>query len=172
MAHFRSMSKPPGSREPQRDSWPLFASDSKSSTVHYFTCAAPLRIKRGGLRIRSSWCNLEQRAFARPRWRRRVEKPLGSDFRNVSRQFQRRKRSQLAHCKERPEEALPVHQAPDAGAGEGVSLQHVPYSRAAPRDQPQRPPHGQTSENLVSEPQDETEENEPRKSDPGAHSQL
>uniref|UniRef100_A0A9L0TC44 Homeobox A10 n=1 Tax=Equus caballus TaxID=9796 RepID=A0A9L0TC44_HORSE len=60
-------------------------------------------------------------------------------------QFQRRKRSQLAHCKERPEEALPLHEAPDAGAGEGVSVQHVPYSRAAPRDQPQRPPHGQTS---------------------------
>ncbi|KAI5250874.1 Atp-Binding Cassette Sub-Family A Member 6 [Manis pentadactyla] len=26
MAHFRSMSKPPGSRQPQHDSWPLFAS--------------------------------------------------------------------------------------------------------------------------------------------------
>uniref|UniRef100_A0A452RGG2 Uncharacterized protein n=1 Tax=Ursus americanus TaxID=9643 RepID=A0A452RGG2_URSAM len=87
-------------------------------------------------------------------------------------QFQRRKRSQLAHCKERQEEALPLHQAPDAGAGEGVSVQHVPYSRAAPRDQPQRPPHGQTSQNLVSESQDETEENEPRKPDPGAHSQF
>lgn len=62
-----------------------------------------------------------------------------------ARQFQRRKRSQLAHCKERPEETLPLHQAPDAGAGKGVSVQHVPYSRAAPRDQPQRPPHGQTS---------------------------
>nr|AMK74871.1 homeobox protein Hox-A10 isoform [Sus scrofa] len=65
--------------------------------------------------------------------------------RRQARQFQSRKRSQLAHCKERPEEALPLHQAPDAGAGEGVSVQHVPYSRAAPRDQPQRPPHGQTS---------------------------
>uniref|UniRef100_A0ABI7XIK5 Uncharacterized protein n=1 Tax=Felis catus TaxID=9685 RepID=A0ABI7XIK5_FELCA len=65
--------------------------------------------------------------------------------RKQARQFQRRKRSQLAHSKERQEEALPLHQAPDAGAGEGVSVQHVPYSRAAPRDQPQRPPHGQTS---------------------------
>lgn len=89
-----------------------------------------------------------------------------------SRQFQRRKCSQLAHSKERPEETLPLHEAPDAGAGEGVPIQHVPYSRAAPRDQPQRPPHGQTSENLVSESQDETEENEPRKPNPGAHSQL
>nr|XP_004652844.2 homeobox protein Hox-A10 isoform X2 [Jaculus jaculus] len=48
MAHFRSMSKPPGSPEPQRDSWPLFASDTKSSTVHYFTCPTPLHIKKSG----------------------------------------------------------------------------------------------------------------------------
>uniref|UniRef100_A0A8D1HHT9 Homeobox A10 n=2 Tax=Sus scrofa TaxID=9823 RepID=A0A8D1HHT9_PIG len=90
---------------------------------------------------------------AKPR-RRRTPWALGNQGaggrhshtgRPPSEQFQRRKRSQLAHCKERPEEALPLHQAPDAGAGEGVSVQHVPYSRAAPRDQPQRPPHGQTS---------------------------
>ncbi|XP_008062034.1 homeobox protein Hox-A10 [Carlito syrichta] len=76
MAHFRSMSKPPGSREPQRDSWPLFASDTKSSTVHYFTCPAPLRVRKEGSRSRSGrCCNLKQRAFSRPRKRRSVVKP-------------------------------------------------------------------------------------------------
>ncbi|XP_021488482.1 homeobox protein Hox-A10 isoform X2 [Meriones unguiculatus] len=62
------MSKPPGSPEPQRDSWPLFASDSKSSTVRYFTCPSPPRSQKegasrsGGDRGRP----LKQSALARP----------------------------------------------------------------------------------------------------------
>lgn len=72
------MSKPPGSREPLRDSWPLFVSDTKSSTLHYFTCLVSLSIKirGGGSPSRSNWCcNLKQRAFCRPRRHRAAEKP-------------------------------------------------------------------------------------------------
>jgi len=67
---------------------------------------------------------------------------------------------------------MPLHQTPDTRAGERVPLQHVLDTRTSPRDQPQRSPHGQTSQNLVSEPTDEAEENESRKQNPRVVDQL
>ena len=40
--------------------------------------------------------------------------------------------SQLDPRQVDPEEKVSVHQTPDAGAGEGVPLQHVPDQRPAP----------------------------------------
>lgn len=67
---------------------------------------------------------------------------------------------------------MPLHQTSDTRAGERVPLQHVLDTRASPRDQPQCSPHGQTSQNLVSEPTDEAEENESRKQNPRVVDQL
>ncbi|MEQ2211664.1 hypothetical protein XENOCAPTIV_011298 [Xenoophorus captivus] len=77
-----------------------------------------------------------------------------------SRRRKKRKHGQLADCEKRPKETLPVHQAPDPRAGEGVPVQHVPDPRAPPRDQQERPPDGQTGQDLVPKPQDEAEEND------------
>lgn len=67
---------------------------------------------------------------------------------------------------------MPLHQTSDSRAGERVPLQHVLDTRASPRDQPQCAPHGQTSQNLVSEPTDEAEEDESRKPNPRVVGQL
>lgn len=56
---------------------------------------------------------------------------------------------------------MPLHKAPDLGVGEGVFVQHVSDPRAPPGDQQERQPDRQAGQDLVSEPQDEAEENEP-----------
>ena len=61
---------------------------------------------------------------------------------------------------------MPLHEAPDLGVGEGVSVQHVSDPRAPPRDQPERQPDRPAGQDLVSEPQDEAEENEQGKPHP------
>lgn len=58
------------------------------------------------------------------------------------------------------QEALSLHQVPDPGAGERVPLQHVPHKRPQSGDCQVAESHGKTGENLVSEPEDETEEDE------------
>ena len=61
---------------------------------------------------------------------------------------------------------MSLHEAPDLGVGEGVSVQYVPDPGAPPRDQQERQPDRQAGQDLVSKPQDETEENEQRKPHP------
>lgn len=56
------------------------------------------------------------------------------------------------------EEALPLHQIPDSGAGEGVSVQHVPHARPAAWGSARAQPDGAAGEDLVPEPQNENEE--------------
>lgn len=73
---------------------------------------------------------------------------------------------QLVNCKKWQKEEMPLHKAPDLGVGEGVSVQYVSDPRAPPRDQQERQPDRQAGQDLVSEPQDETEENEQGKPHP------
>ncbi len=73
---------------------------------------------------------------------------------------------QLVNGEEWQEEKMPLHKAPDLGVGEGVSVQYVSDPRAPPRDQQERQPDRQAGQDLVSEPQDETEENEQGKPHP------
>lgn len=64
---------------------------------------------------------------------------------------------------------MSLHEAPDLGVGEGVPVQHVSDPRAPPGDQQERQPDRQAGQDLVSEPQDETEENEQGKPHPRTH---
>lgn len=73
---------------------------------------------------------------------------------------------QLVNRKKWQKEKVPLHKAPDPGVGEGIPLQYVSDPRAPPRDQQERQPYRQAGQDLVSEPQDETEENEPGKPHP------
>ena len=74
---------------------------------------------------------------------------------------------QLVNSEEWQEEEMPLHKVPDLGVGEGVSVQYVSDPRAPPRDQPVRQPDRQAGQDLVSEPQDEAEEDEQGKPHPG-----
>lgn len=69
-----------------------------------------------------------------------------------------RANKQLVNCKKWKKEKMPLHKAPNLGVGEGVSIQYVSDPRAPPRDQQVRQPDRQAGQDLVSEPQDETEE--------------
>jgi len=53
-----------------------------------------------------------------------------------------------------------VYQVPDAGAGEGVSLQQVPDPEAADRDSTRAVPDRTADKDLVPEPADEVEKRE------------
>lgn len=61
---------------------------------------------------------------------------------------------------------MSLHKASDLGVGERVSVQYVSDPRAPPRDQQERQPDRQAGQDLVPEPQDETEENEQGKPHP------
>lgn len=63
---------------------------------------------------------------------------------------------QLVNCEEWKKKKMSIHKAPDLGIRKRVFIQYVPDSGAPSRDQQKRQPHRQTSENLVSKPQDET----------------
>lgn len=61
---------------------------------------------------------------------------------------------------------MSLHKAPDAGAGEGVLVQHVSVSGAPPGDQPEYQPDRQTGQDLVPKQTHEAQEaqqGEPRK---------
>lgn len=71
--------------------------------------------------------------------------------------------SPVAQLDSRPfheEEALPVHQVPDAGTGEGVSLQYVFNQGPSVQGGPGSQPHRAAGQNLVSESEDEDEKDE------------
>jgi len=72
----------------------------------------------------------------------------------------RQPRGQLDSRPFHEEEALPVHQVPDAGTGEGVSLQYVFNQGPSVRGGPGSQPHRAAGQNLVSESEDEDEKDE------------
>ena len=67
---------------------------------------------------------------------------------------------------------MPLHKAPDAGAGEGVLVQHVSVSGAPPGDQPEYQPDRQTGQDLVPKQTHEAEEAEQGESREGAECSL
>ena len=72
----------------------------------------------------------------------------------------RQPRGQLDPRPLHEEEALPLHQVPDAGTGEGVSLQYVFNQGPSVRGGPGSQPHRAAGQNLVSKPEDEDEQDE------------
>ena len=73
---------------------------------------------------------------------------------------EQRGHTQLAVGNLREEEAVSLHQVSDAGAGKGVSLQHVPHPGPPARDRAATQPHRAPGQDLVPEPEDEDEEAE------------
>ena len=57
---------------------------------------------------------------------------------------------------------MPLQQAPDPGAGEGISLQYVPDPGAPLRACSDTQPYRTPGQNLVPEPTNEDEEDDPR----------
>lgn len=72
--------------------------------------------------------------------------------------FCRKSIGQLDPRQVHPEEKVSVHQTPDPGAGEGVSLQHVPDQGPAPGGGGTPKFDRETGQNLVPEQTDEDEE--------------
>lgn len=66
--------------------------------------------------------------------------------------------SKLDPCQVNPEEKVSLHQTPDAGVGEGVSLQHVPDQGPTPGGGRTLKSDRETGQNLVPEQTDEDEE--------------
>ena len=84
----------------------------------------------------------------------------------------RKDHGELVESQEWSQEAVSLHQAPDAGTGEGVFVQHVSVPGAPPGDQPEYQPDRPTSQDLVPKQTHEAEEAQQGESREGAEFSL